>query len=514
MGRNGLQPVRIVFLALVTVVIIFTMAIRPSPAATTTPQYGGVLKIIAPFGPTVLGDPTKIRPGLILGQLYAALESLISADKNGQAAPWLATGWEWSPSGKSVTLTLRKGVKFHDGTDFNAEAVKWNLERQKAARRLRLVRSVEVVDEYTVRLNLLRFNNTFLTSLALPDGMMVSPTAIKKNGAEWAFTHIAATGPFKLSGFKRGVSMKFTRFDDYWDKGKPYLDGVEFLYVADPVTALVSFEAGEAHMMAMLQPNDAFTLKKKGFMINTFQIGGGANLAPDSANPDSPFADKRVREALEYAVDRLEVAQVLGYGFWEPHISQVVPAGSWAYSPDYKGRQYNPDKAKRLLSEAGYPNGFKTRIIVMPQMANAFTAVQGYLGKVGIDAKLELADRGRLESYALVSGWKNGLLWGGAGSTNYTDLLTRSFSERSPFFPSMQRPKGLQAAIEKAIGARDFKSQAALTRKALMLIAEDAMLLTLWGDSARTVKVKEVHDTGMATFHHLLWTPANAWLSK
>ncbi len=176
------------------------------------------MKIIAPFGPTVLGDPTKIRPGLNLGQLYAALESLISADKNGQAAPWLATGWEWSPSGKSVTLALRKGVKFHDGTDFNAEAVKWNLERQKAARRLRLVRSVEVVDEYTVRLNLFRFNNTFLTSLALPDGMMVSPTAIKKNGAEWAFTHMVATGPFKLSGFQRGVSMKFTRFDDYWDK--------------------------------------------------------------------------------------------------------------------------------------------------------------------------------------------------------------------------------------------------------------------------------------------------------
>ncbi len=150
-----------------------------------------------------------------------------------------------------ITFTLRKGVKFHDGTDFNAEAVKFNLEAKKAAKMSGTEdwSSIDILDDYTVRINLLQYVNTALARFTAIYGAMVSPTAFKKNGIDWARWNPVGTGPFQFVGFERDVSAKYKRFEGYWQKGKPYLDGVEYLYIKDPMTQSATMEAKEAHVL-------------------------------------------------------------------------------------------------------------------------------------------------------------------------------------------------------------------------------------------------------------------------
>ncbi len=344
--------------------------------------------------------------------------------------------------------------------------------------------------------------------------MIISPAAIKEKGEEWAIRHPVGTGPFKFVSYQRDVSQKYERFGDYWDKGKPYLDGIEFVYIADPLVAAASFEAGEGDVLSLVSPKEGLNLVKKGYSVLSIPFGVGANLAPDSANPDSPYADKRVREALQYAIDTTAIAEALGYGFWEPKISQVIPSRSFAYDPNYKGRRYNPDKAKQLLSKAGYPKGFKTTLYVPPIYRNAWVAIQGYLNKVGIDTKIEICDRGRLNSYRF-KGWKNGLVWAGVGGgSNTTAILPSYISKNSIFWVSMRRPEGLQTLIDQALLARDFDAQATLTQQVLRVVADDAMLLPLMADARLYFLHKGVHDAGLAEVDAFLWNPAEAWLSQ
>ena len=133
-------------------------------------------------------------------------------------------------SGKVITLTLRRGVKFHDGTDFNAEAAKWNLDQAISTKQFGsvLIDSVDVVDPYTIRINLKQRDNTLLGMLGFSYiGMMISPTAFKTKGEDWVIANPVGTGPFRFASWQKDVKIAFRKFEGYWQKGKPYLDGIE-----------------------------------------------------------------------------------------------------------------------------------------------------------------------------------------------------------------------------------------------------------------------------------------------
>ena len=162
-------------------------------------------------------------------------------------------------------------MKFHDGTPFNAEAVRWNLQTGKDTGRLtdgQFVKSIEVLDEYTVRLNCTEY--TSVTLLNYGWLQQYSPTAFNtRGGKEWARTNAIGTGPFKLVEFKRDAFIKYERNDDYWRKGLPYLDGMEVRYVPDPVTASMMMEAKEADIwLDISNVTQIVDLEKKGFKIN------------------------------------------------------------------------------------------------------------------------------------------------------------------------------------------------------------------------------------------------------
>jgi len=359
------------------------------PVVSAAPKYGGTLKIVIIAGPQTPGGwpPDVFGPDAVSYQF--CMESLLRGDNKGGVLPWLAESYKIADDLKSITFTLRKDVKFHDGTDFNAQAAKWNLDQTIAAKKVNTWDSVDLIDDYTIRVNFTRWANNNLNTFADSNyTWMVSPTAYQKNGIDWMRNNPVGTGPFKFVSFQRDVNYKVTRNPDYWIKDRPYLDGIEIMYVADSMTQKSIMQSGGADVLQAEPGKTAMDFQAQGFnFVN--QIITTYCFLPDSAHADSPYANQKVREAVEYAIDREAIAKAFSYGFWTAPYQIPAPASA-AYNPDFSlGRKHDLAKAKQLLTEAGYPNGFKTTILGNPAIPRDITvAVQSYLQAANIQAEI------------------------------------------------------------------------------------------------------------------------------
>lgn len=482
------------------------------------PQYGGVLRIIDNVGTPSLVATVDIKSGAQYGVTrHTIMDHLFRYDSEGNMTPELVEKFDISKDGKTMTWRLRKGVKFHDGTEFNAEAVEYHIRNMKyGAKRFANIEKIDIIDPHTMRLVLKEYDSTLLWLSAYIYGEIGSPTAAQKptTPEREAKDHLVGTGPFKFVDWERDVSVKMTRFEDYWQKGKPYLDGLEFLFIKDPMSASMVFQAGQAHILVGPIPQVAADLKKKGYNV----ISSDSHtmyLAGDGANPDSPFADKRVRLAVEYAIDRKAISDFIGHGYTKPLTQICPPSLAMGYHPSIEGRAYDPEMAKKLLAEAGYPNGFETRIIAMvSDDRDALGAIQGYLGEVGIKAKLDLADKGRMVTI-MKDGWKNGLKFYMAGlDYNYAISLNVFFDERGIYNKSMIRPPGFQEAIENAIASFDPVKRKEHVQTIVKMMYDEAMIVPLYVYPQIFAMQKNVHDTGLCEVGKFLWTPADTWLSR
>ena len=485
---------------------------------TLQPRYGGTFKVLAAGGPTVVGYIPELSGQNMLSTFHM-FEPLVDIGADLEFKPTrLVTDLEIAPDGKSVKMTLRKGVKFHDGTDFNAQAAKWNLEGSIKVKYVGMETwtTVDVLDEYTIRLNLKQRDFSVVTNLSKSGSWQASPTAFAKNGLEWARKNPVGTGPFKFVSFERDASLKARRFDSYWRKGLPYLDGFDFYFIADPMVRQAALEAGEGHALDRPTPKQASDLKAKGFEVigpwPTFMF----LLGPDSANPGSPFAERRVRQALEHAIDRDAIAKALGYGFFTGMTQPVPPDYAAGYNPDKKGRKYDPKMARQLLAEAGYPQGFKTKIYADAAQANKdiVVALQDYFGKSGIDVALELVPRAKYFDLR-VNGWHNGLIYITMGlDFTFTNTLARTVSVDNLTYKSMLRPPGWKELIDAAVASPNVKTYIERTKKAVGALYEDATYLPLFGSLPYVVIHKSVHDTGWCTVNLSYTTPEKTWMEK
>ncbi|MBI4296626.1 MAG: hypothetical protein HY667_05875 [Chloroflexi bacterium] len=486
---------------------------KPTQAPTAAPRYGGLLRVVPEFAPRTIGYPGA---PLALGDIasaFPALESLVGQESTGALAPKLATSWQLAPDGKSITFTLRKGVKFHDGTDYNAEAVKYNLTAlQKVKAELRSITSMDVLDANSIRLNLSQYDNTVLSSLALVNGMASSPTAAETRGLEWAKLNPVGTGPFKFISFQPNVSLVYERFDAYWDKDKPYLDKLQFIYIADLVTQQLAFQKGEVDM---LQNNTkaANDLKgRPGVVVRAGYRGSHGILVPDSKNADSPLANKKVREALEYAIDREAMVKALGYGFWEAAY-QLAPSTVTGFNPDIKGRLYDPTRAKQLLAEAGYSSGVKITLYGQTAFSELFTLVQGQLRAVGSDAANEVMATARFASVRS-GGWKNGLLYDAMGvDLNFAQTMQRVFSATSIYYPVLSKPSDLLTAQVQASLATDDNTRKSSLQQISKVAFNDALVVPLYTGAQAVLNKESVH-SDFGAWSNILWKPAEAWLSQ
>ena len=497
----------------------------PATTATTpSPQSGGVLKIITNPGLSNVGMPGEINASNDGSYRQPALEELLGYDPsgNGQIVPWLATDWKSNTDFTSLTLTLRKGVKFHDGTDFNAAATKFSLDLvlKSTMIDLQTVSSIDVVDDYTLRLNLKTFDSALLTSLAGYLCPIVSPTAVNSMGKAAAMLHPVGTGPFKFVSYTRDVSLKYEKFTDYWQKGKPYLDGIEFDFVADPVVALASFKAGEGQILRTIATSDAAALKATGkFTLNPQEIATDC-LAGDSAHPDSIYANLKVRQAIAYAIDNTAVAKAIGMSFFLP-TNQLVSPTDPCYNPNIVGYPYNPDKAKQLLADAGYPKGVDTKLSFRTGAfeTDFFTMIQGYLKAVGINLQLDVADPARYNDLR-VKGYQNQMVsytFPVGAEKDMSYYFRDRLSTKSSMYPSttVYIPADYDAKVFLINSEHDAnKRLAMLMDVGKMAIDTYELVIPVQVEMGISAYSNQVKDCDAYKTYAMAYHAENIWLSK
>ncbi len=507
-------------------VFVFVLActvLTRCPTFAAQPVNGGVLRIATYTDGTAIGYPPESThgPSFAMSQAFPAVETLFRLDKAGLPVPWLATGVKEDAKEKTIVISLTKGIKFHDGTDFTAEAVKWNIDQHLAVKGpgTEMLKSVDALDAYTVRLNLLEWDNRVTSNLAAQMGMMISPTACKKNGKEWAAKHPVGTGPFEFVSWQKDVRTTYKKFPGYWQKGKPYLDRIEWNIIGETFTREAALRGGEMDVVLFPAPNDIAGLEKDGFVVSRHRITTGARGGVfDSANPKSPFHDLRVRQAAQYAVDVEAIAKAVYQGEAEG-ANQLSFKAHWGYNPSVVGYPYNPAKAKQLLAEAGYPNGFKTKLLcrILPMDQSLFMTVQGYLKAVGIDAQLEPLESPRFNQQALGGGGWEGIIENILPpDPDLAGFLADKYSGKPGFFVSMLVPDDYKKAVHNAIEAPNFREKQKWTQEALKLMTDRYCLsLVLVKDTDFVVSKASVHDTGLEEFFSPThWTPENAWVGR
>lgn len=352
-------------------------------AAAGSTKSAHVLRYPMTTEPTDL-DPALVQDGDTIDLLQNVFEGLVTWDEHSQIAPNLAEKWDISPDGKTYTFHLKQGSKFHNGREVTAADFKYSLDRacdpatksQTVADYLndivgamdciqgkaKGVSGVTVVDPYTLQISIDAPKSYWLGKMTYPTGYVVCKEAIDQNGGVFNEKSLIGTGPFRLaspSDFQRGYQVAISAFDGY-HRGRPRLDRIERPILKDASTRLSKYEAGELDMVT-ITPSDLDHIDSDPKLkpdLHSFPRAATWYLALNQAAPDSPFGDKRVRQAFNLAVDKAEIVRIALKGI-ESQANSIVPPGMGRYVSTCKPLPYDPVRAKGLLAMAGYGPGGK-----------------------------------------------------------------------------------------------------------------------------------------------------------
>lgn len=367
-----------------------------SPAAG--PKQGGTLRILQSAEPTNLDIARAVDNNTfnVADQMY---EGLIKMTNEGPK-PGLATDVKTSADGLTWTFTLRKDVKFHDGTPFNAQAVKYNFDRIRTgkgfsyANLLAPVTAVNAVDEHTVEFVLSEPFGPFRSILGFIVFTIQSPAALEQHGDAYS-EHAAGTGPFKLQSWQRGKELVLVRNEEYWGE-KAYLEKLVFTSLSDPTAQVAALEAGDIDLLTSLAASEMPRLTEEGHVQ---VIVGDTSRTRWLVinNLKKPFDKWQVRQALAYATNRESYIKDLMQGQARTAVNHI---GSGVFGrTEMKPYPYDPEKAKQLLAEAGLPNGFNTELSCAPTEELLCQAIAQDLAKAGIKAELKTIEFSTLIQY-------------------------------------------------------------------------------------------------------------------
>ncbi len=402
--------------ALATALLASTAMAQTPPNLPNLPN----LRIGLAEDPDVL-DPSLARTFVGRIVFTALCDKLIDIDEKLNLVPQLALSWEWSADSKALTMKLRPGVTFHDGEKFDAAAVKFNIERHKTLpgsnRRGELapVTTVDVVDPLTVRLNLSAPFSPLLAALTDRAGMMVSPKAAKAEGEKFGNKPVCS-GPFKWVERVAQDRIVLERYDGYWNKPAIHFNRITYTPIPDATVRLANLKAGQLDYAERIASSDIEKIKadKKlktasiteiGYQGITINIGKS-----DKAQANPLGKDPRVREALELAIDRQGLAQVVMDN--EAVVgNQWVSPGNAYYAKGSPLPKRNIERAKALLKEAGVPKPSFTLLTPTTSDAQRLAlVVQAMTREAGFDVKIQsaefatsinMADKGDYEAYVL-----------------------------------------------------------------------------------------------------------------
>jgi len=416
MFRERLYGLRIIAALSVVGLLVLTGftggSAAPAPAAPGTPVRGGTLTLSYPPGiPHV--DTNSVSQTLIVEVIGNFYERLYERDSTGKVQPHLVESEQVSPDGLTVTWKLRSGIKFHDGSPFNAEAVKWNFERKIGRRQIQFgllpFKSMDVVDPMTLRVSLTRTAPNLHAILTMGNMAMYSPAFTQQVGEDGIKLQASGTGPYTVAEFRPQQILRVKRNPNYWKQGLPYLDEIVYRVADDINTRATMLAAGDVDIAREVSFPDAQQFKsRQGFKVLE-RVGSRQYVI--YINTRRPLvSDVRVRQALNYAVDKEAIIRtvLLGNGktanvwLFGPNVSGYTPT---------EGYPYNPDRAKALLEEAGWRAGaggmrardgqplrltYVTRKGGSPGDFEIAEQVQGMLRAVGVDVNLVVADSATL----------------------------------------------------------------------------------------------------------------------
>jgi len=503
-----------------------TSVTTTAPATTAeVSKYGGVFKtrsanpLDQPFG-----DPLMYGPGS--EGMDVVLETLLSeGDAPGVQEYALATGCKLAPDKSYYDISLRQGVQFHDGTPFNAEAVKWNLDRARSGpvALLTQVESIEVIDDYTIRLNLTSWDNQILYDLEQGQCFMISPTNYEKNTPDWANFHPAGTGPFVFKENRSNQILVFEKDPNYWgkdDQGNqlPYLDGFEVHYIPDMMVAQAALESGEIDLTG---PVDKAIVEKvmsdPNYQVLPWTLYSGPAFYMNTEDPDSVWSDQRVRQALEYAIDKETTVQTLGNPLYQPRYNIINGLELAVPDEGIVPRKYDTAKAKQLLQEAGHASvefdlyvvqifwGMNQEIILtwQEQMAAA-----GFIANIQVIEVAKWIEMGMspLPDNAV----SVGIVVGGSKS-NPMYTVPRYYQAGGLSFVGVKRPAEWDTLLPQALQTEDISQMISLLVEVDKVAYDQAMIIPLFLPNAADAANNRVHDFER---HTIGTTLRITWLTK
>lgn len=498
---------------------------EPEPEPEPGPVSGGILRIIQPSGPVVLSYVPMMGPA-DRSAIFPAAEALVDTTTERGVfttgvEPVLAESVDVDMENLTITFHIREGVYFHDGSELTAEVARWNLQQVIDAGAMPYMdyfKEMRVTDTYTLVIEMTAYNNQCMPTWGWWTAMY-SKAAWEAAGTteeeriEWARTHIVGTGPFMLEEFERDVGITWVKNPNYWREGRPYLDGVLYTYIPDPVTARVMMEAGEADMWAA-PAKDAVELMAMGYVKQSAWPVLPMGLWPNTAAPDSKWQDIRLREAVEYALDKEAITQAMGHGMYIP-IPRLPIEGEWGYDP-VDPRPYNPDKARELLEDAN-AIGLKIKLLSTndPPTMDAVTMVKGYLDAVGFDVELDPADPGRFYGTIFAPpGPDQDLHWWLAGGmdTNYLQTYIRWFSIE-PFTDLAylgHTPEQAEMDVQ-AMAVITIEEQIEWCETVMDYMADNCLIIPVYGSTAYSILKPYVHST-QYTQGFVRWQMEEVWM--
>ncbi len=351
-------------------------------------------------------DPLKMMSAPAATVAEHMVENLIYLAEDGTLEPALAEEWEPTEEGDGWLLHLREGVTFHDGEPFNAEAVKYNLDRFMAtgdfegeeaavfAFLLGEINEVEVVDEYIVKLHLEQEFAPIASHLSHSFIGMHSPASLEALGEGENVEAPVGTGPFKYAGWERGERVTMEKNEDYWGN-IPELDTVTFEFVEEDSSRVIMLETGEVHAIMAVPPAEIDRLEAEEGIDVVFEDSVRVNYIGYNLEREL-FEDVRVRQALNHAIDKEAIIETIFQGVGSPSTAPIVPA-IFGYT-EVGPYEYDPEKAMDLLAEAGYEDGFEMELYHptgrYPMDDTVIETVQAMLSEIGIDASLTTYDWG------------------------------------------------------------------------------------------------------------------------
>jgi peptide/nickel transport system substrate-binding protein len=404
------------------IVLCLLALVCAGTALAETPKKGGTL-VFGRGGDSVGLDPAYETDGNSFQVCDNIFEALVFyADETTALEPGLAESWDIAPDGKTYTFHLRKGVKFHDGTDFNADTVVFSIGRMMKDRQIKyfgkgweipaqerppeywvsmemddIVGSIEAVDEYTVVFKLKMVNAPFLANMGMDFADIISPTAFIKNPAEFIRNPVG-TGPFKFVSWVKDDRIILEKFDAYWDKAAgPYLDKVIFRSIPENSVRFLELKTGNIHICQFPNPQDIALAKKDNNLWLPTQPGMNVGYLSFNHTKEPWKSNVKLRKAIGHAINRKAIVDNLYQGMGQV-AKNPIPPTMWGYNERIPGYEYNPELAKKLLAEAGYPNGEGLGEINLwsmpvprpynPDGVKIGEAMAADLAKVGIKAKV------------------------------------------------------------------------------------------------------------------------------